>query len=187
MPGVLTEENGHLAVLEIALHMAAEHHSVDPELAGFLLRQGIGAVLHAQHPAGGGGVTARQVVALPTPAVIEDALPAFPVPQGEQALAHFANGGIPVNGFKAAIGQAPQGGGQAVPAVLVVVQAGGFLAEIALGGGVRLVAADADDLALIFPAQLDLDAAVALAQDAGAGLPVRHDSLPQVPLATREL
>src|SRR5512143_2767380 len=54
---------------------------------------------------------------------------------------------------------------------LVVVEPVRLLAGVALRGRVALVAPQPDQVAPALAAQLDLEAAVALAEDAGGGLP----------------
>jgi hypothetical protein len=58
--------------------------------------------------------------------------------------------------------------------VLVVVEARGLLAHVALGNRVRIVAAHFDEPASILAAELNLNTAVALAEDASGRLPLRH-------------
>ena len=54
------------------------------------------------------------------------------ITHGHQALADFCNGRIPVNFLETAIRASPHGRGNPVLAILVVIEAGGFLAEVAL-------------------------------------------------------
>src|SRR5262249_19127761 len=66
----------------------------------------------------------------------------------------------------------PQGLREPVRAVLVEVEPRGLLARVALRSGVRVVPAHAHDAPALGAAELHLDAAVALAQDAGGRLPL---------------
>ena len=59
-----------------------------------------------------------------------------------------------------------------MPAVLVVVEPQCLLARVALRRGMGLVAADPFEAAAVDSAESDLDAAVALAQDAGGRFPL---------------
>ena len=75
VPRVLAEEDGAVGVVHVGCGVArhgAEELAVDPELAGLLLGERVGRVLHAEGLAGGAGVAAGQVVALPAAAVVED-------------------------------------------------------------------------------------------------------------------
>jgi hypothetical protein len=58
-------------------------------------------------------------------------------------------------------------------AVLIEVEPMRFLAGIALGSGMRLVTAHFDEVTAVIAAKLDLYAAIALAEDARRGLPLR--------------
>ena len=143
----------------------AGHEPVDHDQAAFgVLRE------FAQ---GGAGVEARQVVSLAATAVVEDGFAAEPVSHVRQPRRDLADRGVPVDLFEAAVGAPAHGRQQAVAAVLVVVEAPGLLADVALGDGVCPVTADAGELPSVVAAQLDLDAAVALAEDARGWLPWR--------------
>jgi hypothetical protein len=74
LPGVLADEQGDLAVLEVSADGRAEHEAVDPDLAGPVLGDGARAVLGAEGPERGRAVEAAQVVALAAAAVVEDRL-----------------------------------------------------------------------------------------------------------------
>ncbi len=171
VPGVLADEHTHLAVLEVAPRVASQHAAAHPELAGLLLRQRVGAIGGAEHGARGARVRGRQVVALPAAAVVEDRRAAVRVAERREALRHLADGGLPVDGLEAPVGPPAQRPAQPIGAVLVVVEARGLLAGVAPGRGMGLVAAHAGKAAAVLAAELDLDAAVALAQDAGRGMP----------------
>ena len=131
LPGVLANEKGDITVLKITPYLMTEHLCVDPEFAGFFLRQGIGAIAAAQNRAGCNGKSAGQVIALAAAAVIKNLVPAVLVPNGGEAIHDLPAGLIPWNGRKAAIGLPLQGCGYPIPAVLVVVQARRFLTEVA--------------------------------------------------------
>ena len=96
-PRVLAQEDRHLAVLEVAAREAAEHPVVDPELARLLLRERARLVARAEHGARGAPVRARQVIALPAAAVIEDRLAAVRVAHRGEARGHLADRGVPVD------------------------------------------------------------------------------------------
>ena len=122
-------------MLEVAVHAGTEHLALDPELAGLFLGQGVGAVLHPEGLQRAVAVGAAEVVALRAAAVVEDAFAAMPALDGEEFLRHLADRRVPVDGFVAAIGAPAHRRVQAVGAVLVVVHALRFLADVALRGG----------------------------------------------------
>ena len=161
LPGVLADEHGDLGLVEVGPHVSAQELAVHEHLTGLLLGQRVRAEGRAQRGAGGAGVGAAEMVPLPAAAVVEDRLAAM----------LLADRGVPVDLLETAVSAAPQRRGQAVATVLVVVQAQGLLAGVALGGRVGLVASDPFEPAAVVAAQTDLDAAVALAQDAGRRVP----------------
>jgi hypothetical protein len=122
------------------------------------------------------------VVPLPAAAEIEDAVAAVGVAQRREPACDLADGGVPVDDLEAAVGAPAQGVGHTFtlrqhpgPArqwcsagVLVVVEAERLLTGVALRRRVALVATDAlEPPAVLQGPQTDLDAAVALAGDAG--------------------
>ena len=171
LPRVLADEDRDLGVLEVAAHVGAEHLAVDPELAGLLLGEGVRAEPRAEGGPGAGGVGAAEVVPLPAAPVVEDRLPAVGVAHLGEPGRHLGDGGVPVDLLERAVVAAAQRGRQPVPAVLVVVEAQRLLARVALRRRVGLVAADALEAATVVAAEAHLDAAVALAEDAGRWLP----------------
>ena len=170
LPGILADQDGHLAMLEVAVHAGTEHLALDPELAGLFLGQGVGAVLHPEGLQRAVAVGAAEVVALRAAAVVEDAFAAMPALDGEEFLRHLADRRVPVDGFVAAIGAPAHRRVQAVGAVLVVVHALRFLADVALRGGVVVIAADLADAAIL---GLHFQPAVEAAEDTGGLLPLR--------------
>ncbi len=176
LPRVLAPEDRDLGVVVVAGGVAArlaEELTVDPELAGLLLGEGVGGVLDAEGGAGGRAVAAAEVVALAAAAVEEDLLAAVLVDHVLEASRDLGDGGVPVDRFERAVRAAPHRAGEAVRAVLVVVEAERLLTRVALAGRVRLVAADPLDRRSV---ELDLDPAVDRAQDARRLVPlVAHD------------
>src|SRR5262249_39015783 len=144
------------------------HPVGDPELAGLLLRERARPVARAERAPGRRGVGAGEVVALPAAAVIEDARAAVAVADGGQARGHLADRRVPVALLEGAVRLAAERREQPVAPVLVEVELVRLLAGVAARRGVALVAAQADEAA---PVELHLEAAVALAQDAGGRLP----------------
>jgi hypothetical protein len=112
------------------------------------------------------------VIALPTAAVVEDRLAAVFVADRRESRRDLGDRRVPVDLLVRAVDSTPERVEHTLDAtVLVVVEAQCLLAGVALRGGVRLVAADPLEAAAII-AEADLDAAVALAEDARRLLPV---------------
>jgi len=111
------------------------------------------------------------VIPLTAPAVVEDRLAAKALPHLREAGRDFADRGVPVDLLETAVGAPAHRRQQAVAAVLVVVQTSRLLADVALGNRVRPVTPDASELPSVFSAQLHLDAAVALAENARGRFP----------------
>ena len=184
LPRVLADEHGHLAVLEIAVDAGAHHLPLHPCLAGLLLGERIGAELHPQRLERAVRVRGAEVVALVSPAVIEDALAAMLRADRRKLLRDFADGGGPVDPLVCSVGSPAQRTVQPVRAVLVVVQPLRLLAHVALRDRMRLVAADANDPA---PVRLHLEAAIHGAESARGLLPTSrfrfaHPTSPSVVL-----
>ena len=129
------------------------------------------------------------MVPLPAGAVVEDRLAAVAVDDATEPGGHLGDGRVPVDLLVRAVGPAAHRGGQAVPPVLVVVEAQSLLAGVALRGGVGLVAPDPLEAAPVLTAPADLDAAVDVAEDAGRRLPVRslHGRLLQCAMSRCQL
>ena len=160
-------------MLEIAADRRAEHEAVDPDLAGLLLGDGAGAEPGAERPQRGGAVEAAQVVALAAAAIVENRLAAVGVANRAQSRGDLGDGGVPVDRLEGPVGSLAQRMEDPLPAaVLVVVEAERLLARVAPGRRVRLVPADLLEATAVVAAEPDQDPAVALAQDAGARLPL---------------
>src|SRR5262245_50257575 len=174
LPRVLPNEERHLAMLEIAADRGAEHEAVDQDLAGLLLRDRAGTELGAKRPQGRVAVGAAEMVPLASTALVEDRLAAEPVAARAEPRGDLGDRGLPVDGLEGAVlSPAERMEDALAAAVLVVVEAEGLLARVALGGRVGLVPADLLEAAPVGAAQLDEDPAVALAEDAGGRLPLR--------------
>jgi hypothetical protein len=176
MPGIFPQEQRHFAVLEVGARHGAEHAMADPELAGFLLRERARSIARVERAARSAGICAGQVIALSAAAVIEDRVAAEAIAHRCEAPGHLTDRGAPVDRLERAIGTPSQRRAQAIARVLVVIEPLRLLARVATRRRVPLVAAHAHETAPVLAAELDLEAAVALAQDAGRGLPgaVRH-------------
>src|SRR5262249_30634691 len=171
-PGILAEEERHLAVLEVGARVAAHHPARDPELTRLLLGERAGAMDRAKNGARAPAVRAREVVPLPAATIVEDRLPAMGVADGGEARRDLTDCGLPVDLLEGAVVAPAQRLRQAVGTVLVEVEPQGLLAGVSLRRGMRIVASHADEPPPAGTAQLDLDAAVALAQDTGGRLPL---------------
>src|SRR5262249_543895 len=179
-PGVLAEEQRDLAVIEVGARVAAHHLVGDPELARLLLRERAGAMDRAEDRACAAAVGAGKMVPLPAAAVVEDRLAAVRVADGREWRRDLPDRGLPVDLLERAVAAAAERLRQPVRAVLVEVEAQGLLAGVPLRGGMGVVSTDAHQPPAVRATQLHLDAAVALAQDAGRRLPfgVARSGLP---------
>ena len=169
LPWILADEYRDLSLLIASAEARPEKHVIDPELAGLFLGQGVGAEYRSKRAPRRRTVTAAQMIALPAAAVIEDARAAVSVAHALEASRDLANSGVPVDFLEGAVWASTQRRGQAVPAVLVVVNPLRLLASVTLRGHVIAISTDARDVA---PVELYLDPAVNAAQDANGLLPV---------------
>ena len=111
------------------------------------------------------------MVPLPTAAVVEDLVAAVRVANGAEPGGHLADRRVPVDLLVRAIVTATQRVQDALPAtVLVEVEAQRLLTRVALRRRMILVAADPLERPPV-GTEPHLDAAVALAQDAGSLVP----------------
>ena len=168
-PWILPDEDGYFGVLELAPRVAAVQVRIDPRFARLLLRQCTRPILRAQRFQECAAVGPAEMIALSAAAVVEDLVSAVGFADALEALGDLDNRGVPVDFLICSVGASAQRGGQATAAVLVMVQPQRLVAGVALRRRMRLVAADAGQLAI-----LDLydDAAIAFAQDARRGLPI---------------
>ncbi|COV84551.1 Uncharacterised protein [Mycobacterium tuberculosis] len=169
-PWVLPDEHRHLGVLELAARVTAVQLEVDPGFAGLLLRQRIRPVARPQCLQKGAAVGAAEVIALSAAAVVEDLVPAVGITDLFESLGNLDNRRVPVDLLVGAIGSAAHRRAQASPVVLVMVQPQRLVAGAARRPRMRLVAPDAGQSAIV---DLHDDAAVALAEDARGGQPIR--------------
>src|SRR5579862_6794016 len=109
------------------------------------------------------------MIALSAATVLEDAGAAVGFAHALEACGDLANGSVPVDLLEGAVGAPSKRRGQAVPAVLVVVDPLRLLARVTLRRHVIAVSPDARDVA---PLEFHVDAAVNTAQDANGLLPV---------------
>src|SRR5262245_19939742 len=173
LPRVLADEDGDFTVLEVAADGRAQHQAIDPRFAGFLLRDRARPELRAERAQRRRAVEAAEVVSLPAAAVVQDRLAAVRVPHGREPPGDLGHRGVPVDLLERAVRATAQRMEHALaPTVLIVIEAKGLLTGIALRAGMRLVAPDLLKTATVLTAELDQDAAVALAEDARRRFPV---------------
>ena len=117
LPRVLADEHRDLGALEVRRGVtarAAEQLTVDPELAGLLLRQRVRHVADAERGARRRRIRAAEVVGLPAAAVVEDRLAAVLVADRAQPLRRSrAIGGVPVDRLERAVRPARAAGRRA--------------------------------------------------------------------------
>jgi hypothetical protein len=174
-PGILAEEDGDLAVLEVAAREGAGHLRRDPGLARLLLGERVRAMARADGRPQRTRIAGREMVALPAAPVVEDRLPAVQVADRSEPLRDLADRRAPVDRLEASVRPATKGRRQPIGVVLVVVETRRLLAGIPRRARMGLVAADPPEPTAVDAAELDLDSAVALAEDAGARAPGRRD------------
>jgi hypothetical protein len=173
LPRILADEHSHFTVLEIAPYRRAEHEAIDPRFAGFLLRDRARAELRAERAQCRRAVEAAEVVSLTPAAVVEDGLAAVRVAHGREPRSDFGDRAVPVDLLEGAVCPAAQRMEHALTAsVLIMVQAECLLTGVALRGWMGLVTPDLLEAATVRAAELDQDAAIALAEDARRRLPV---------------
>jgi hypothetical protein len=187
LPGVLAQQQHDLGVLVVARRVRAVQRLVDEELAALLLGQRQRAELRPETGVERQAVRPAEVVPLPAGAVVEDRLAAVTVDDALDTGGHLGDGRVPVDLLVRPVRPAAQRRRQAVPAVLVVVEAQRLLAGVALRGRVRLVAPDPFETAPVLTPLADLDAAVDVAEDAGGLLPVLHARLLQCAMSRCQL
>jgi hypothetical protein len=143
--------------------MGTVHPVLDPRLACFLLRERARPIARSHRAQERAAVAPSEVIALAAATVVHDRLAAVGIADRVTAFRDLPDRHIPVDLLEAAVGPSSQRRGQAVASILVVVQSHRLVARVAQRARVLPVAADPRELP---PIKLDLDTAVALAQDA---------------------
>ena len=184
LPRVLADEDGDLGVLEVAAGVSAEHLGVDPELAGLLLGQRARPEARAERGARRRRSTRRR--------------------GGSPARRRRNRRSTPRRGCRAPRRSVRRPRGSRCPSRSPrTCRRGGGASGWSAGGGrsgsgraaapsrtcspasrVGLVAADALEAAAVVTAEADLDAAVALAEDAGRRLPIASRRSPATQAAS---
>ena len=142
MPRVLADEDRRPRRARSRRACGRRRASVDPDLAGLLLGQRARAVARAERPQERSAVGAAEVVSLAAAAVVEDRLAAVLVAEPPRSRRRSRRSPCPSRSPRSCRRPPPQRRGQAVAAVLVVVEPHRLVAGVALRGRVRLVAAD---------------------------------------------
>jgi hypothetical protein len=127
----------------------------------------------AKGSAGCVAIDSRKMVTLASTTVVEDCLAAVLFAQRGKTFRHFRDRSAPVNLFEAPVNPPTLRLRQPMWAILIEVESMCLLACIALRCGMRVVTAHFHQVAAVFAAELDFDAAVALTQNAGCRFPVR--------------
>ena len=108
---------------------------------------------------------------MPAAAVVEDLVAPVFVADRREAFRDLTNRGVPVDFLEAAVLTPTERLLEAALVVLVVVETRRLLAGVPLGSRMGLVSANLDQAPAVFASELDLEAAVAFAQDARGRFP----------------
>jgi hypothetical protein len=111
------------------------------------------------------------MVPLPAATVVENRGSAVCVPHGGKTSRYLSNCRVPIDLLEAAVFPTTERRGDSVRPVLIVVEAVGLLTSVALGGGVRFVPSNSSEVALSLTAQLHLETAIALTENARCFIP----------------
>jgi hypothetical protein len=134
-PGICTDDKQEIAMMYVlggVARLAAEHVTIDPEVAGFFLRKGIEDAARTQRAQQSTGVGAAGVVALPTTAVKGDTLAAIPVDDISQPLRDFCDRHVPLDFIKTAVGATTQWRREPIPVMRIIWNPGRLVAQVAL-------------------------------------------------------
>ena len=170
-PRVCTDHQQEIAAMHIlrgVTGLAAEHMAVDPEVAGFLLRQRVEDIARTERAQERIGIGAAGVVALPAAAIERQALAAVPVDQVSHPPGDLGNRNIPPNRIKSAVGATAQRRREPVLVMRIKGDARRLVAEIALRFRAGTIAPYLFDMPLI---DQDFDAAIDITEVAGRLVP----------------
>src|SRR5258705_3139692 len=151
-PRVRTNHEQEIAVVHIlrsVTGLAAKHMAVNPEVAGFLLRQRVEGIARTECAQERTGISAASVVALAATTIERHALAAMPVDEISHPLGDFGDRHLPVDRIKPAVGATAQWSGEPVLVVRIVRDARRFVAEIPLRFWAGTVASDLLDVSLV--------------------------------------
>jgi hypothetical protein len=112
--------------------LAAEHMTVDPEIAGLLLRQGVEDATRTQCAQECIGIRTSGMVALTSTAIKGDALAPMFVDEAPHPLGDFPDRHVPFDFVKAPVGTTTQRGLEAVLVVGIEGNTRRLVAEIAV-------------------------------------------------------
>jgi hypothetical protein len=176
--GVAADEDHVVGVLDILRGVAvlrSVQAAIDPEVTGLLLGQRAVDVAAAHRPEELAAVDAAEMIALAAAADQGERIAAMGSADGDQAPRDVFERLVPANANETAVWLALQRVAQAIGVILVVVQTGGLVAQVALRARVSVVSAD---LLQLPPVCLHFEAAVAGAQDACSLLRCHGNHLP---------
>ncbi len=148
-PRVFADEQPRLCSVRSRRASSRRPSCCNPELAGLLLRERTRTMHGSKECTRRAAVDVGQVVTLAPAAVVEDRFPAVLVADRGKACSYFADGRVPIDLFEAAVVAPAQRLRQTMWAVLVVVEPRRFLAHVASGNRVRVVAVYFDELASV--------------------------------------
>src|SRR5258706_9248547 len=151
-PRVRTNHEQEIAVVHIlrsVTGLAAKHMAVNPEVAGFLLRQRVEDIARTECAQERTGISAASVVALAATTIDRHALAAMPVDEISHPLGDFGDRHLPVDRIKPAVGATAQWSGEPVLVVRIIRDARRFVAEIPLRFWAGTVASDLLDVSLV--------------------------------------
>jgi hypothetical protein len=173
-----------LDVLRRVAALVTEEPPVDPEVAGFFLRERGEVLRRAEQVVERQKIGAAEVVALTAAAPECERLAAVFGVDRVQASGDLGESRVPRDRLVRAVGAAAKRRRQTIGVVTVPLQTLRLLAEVPLRPLVRAIAAHARDLS---PLRLHLEAAVHVAEDAKGLVPGRlgHGSCPPFVLSGR--
>ena len=108
------------------------------------------------------------MIALTATAIVENFIAAVGIADGPEAFHNLSGCGIPVNFFEGAVSASAKRRGNAIFAVLIVIEARCLLTQVSLRGWMIFIASDPHNLATLSASGLHFDAAIEFAQDARA-------------------
>ncbi len=173
LPGIGADDHHVVRGFNIFAHMAGlsdEQFTVDPEIAGFFLRQATIEIGRAKGGAQRTAIHAAHVIALAAATVIGKDVVAVGFAQGNELLGHLADRGVPVDRLIGAIWPASQRLREPLLMMLIVFQPGRLLAQVALGNRVVLIAAYLVDVSVV---DLDFQTAIQTANHTSRLVPSR--------------
>ena len=112
------------------------------------------------------------MITLATAAIIENLIAVVGISNAFKTRHDFSRCRIPINFLEGAIGASSEWRGNTIFTILVVIQTGGFLAEITLRSRMILISANPHYFTIVITPRLHFDTAIKFAQDACTGVPL---------------